>query len=195
MTSPGPAVSTGRLALTRLAQADLHDVYRVFSDPETWRHLPSGRHTRLEQSQVVIDDAASSWAAHELGAWAIRSAGPDRGGILPAHRFLGTGGVNMTPASVWNLGYRLAPETWGRGFATEIALAAVEAATSQAPVCPVTARVMSNNPASAAVAQRAGLDLIWEGPSQALVKRGTWGQIYANGEVSETALEWLIAHV
>ena len=29
--------------------------------------------------------------------------------------FIGTGGVNMTPALVWNLGYRLSPAAWGEG--------------------------------------------------------------------------------
>jgi RimJ/RimL family protein N-acetyltransferase len=192
---PPLPVSTQRLALTPLQLADVDAVFRVFSDAATWRHLPSGRHTDREQSRRVVEDAEDSWVTAGLGPWAIRVTDASASAELPAGTFIGTGGVTMTPTSVWNLGYRLSPESWGRGFATEVALAAVDAAAAWDADRPITARVMSNNPASGTVALRAGLSLIWEGPSTAAVKTGTWGQIYSDRDVSASAMEWLIANV
>jgi RimJ/RimL family protein N-acetyltransferase len=192
---PSLPVSTRRLALTPLQVGDMDDVFRVFSDAATWRHLPSGRHTDRQQSRRVVEDAEDSWATTGLGPWAIRVAEDSASADLAAGTFTGTGGVRMTPASVWNLGYRLSPESWGRGFGTEVALAAVDAAAAQNVARPITARVLSNNPASGTVAVRAGLSLIWEGPSTATVESGIWGQVYSDREVSGSELEWLIAHV
>jgi RimJ/RimL family protein N-acetyltransferase len=192
---PRLPVSTQRLALTPLQLGDVDDVFRVFSDAATWRHLPSGRHTDREQSRRVVEDAEDSWGTTGLGPWAIRVAENSATADLAAGTFIGTGGVRMTPASVWNLGYRLSPESWRRGFATEVALAAVDAVAARGEDRPVTARVMSNNPASGTVAVRAGLSLIWEGPSTAAGKSGTWGQIYSDRDVPASAMEWLIANV
>lgn len=187
--------STRRLALTPLQLVDVDDVFRVFSDAATWRHLPSGRHTDREQSRRTVEDAEDSWATAGLGPWAVRVAEASASAGLPAGTFIGTGGVMMTPVSVWNLGYRLSPESWGRGFATELAHAAVDAASAVDADRPVTARVLSNNPASGTVAVRAGLSLIWLGPSTATVESGMWGQIYSDRDVSPSEMEWLVANV
>lgn len=187
--------STRRLALTPLQLVDVDAVFRVFSDPATWRHLPSGRHTDREQSRRTVEDAEDSWITAGLGPWALRVTEASASPELPAGTFIGTGGVTMTPASVWNLGYRLSPESWGRGFATELARAAIDAAVAVDGERPVTARVLSNNPVSGTVAVRAGLSLIWEGPSTATVESGIWGQVYSDRGVSPSELEWLIANV
>jgi [ribosomal protein S5]-alanine N-acetyltransferase len=53
--------------------------------------------------------------------------------------------------------YRLGPEAWGSGVATEAATAVVDWATVHRPDRPVIARVRPDNIASAKVAARAGL--------------------------------------
>ncbi len=106
---PLPPVVTHRLALTPLQHDDVDDVFRVFSDAATWRHLPSGRHTDREHSRNVVEDAERSWIIAGLGAWAIRMGDTSASAELPVGSFIGVGGVTMTPASVWNLGYRLSP--------------------------------------------------------------------------------------
>ena len=120
-----------RLAFSPLTPDDLESVFGVFSDPDTWRHLPVGRHNTREQSRRIVDDAIKSRREHGIGQWAVRVGDRGSDDALRAGTFVGTGGVNMTPAPVWNLGYRLSPATWGRGFATEIAIAAVVAVRAQ----------------------------------------------------------------
>ncbi|SDQ24101.1 Protein N-acetyltransferase, RimJ/RimL family [Curtobacterium sp. UNCCL20] len=183
---PAQEIRTDRLLLTPLTPADIDDVHGVFSDARTWTHLPTGRHTVKDASVDLVQRKIGGRARHGLGSWAVRSAAD--------HVFLGVGGVDMTAAGVWNLGYRLRPESWGNGYATEIARAAVSAAHEIAPVVPITGRVLTNNPASAAVLERAGLSLVWQGSTSAALPAGVERQVWADRALSRTQRAWLVAN-
>ncbi|WP_439693534.1 GNAT family N-acetyltransferase [Curtobacterium sp. SP.BCo] len=183
---PPQEIRTDRLLLTPLTPADIDDVHGVFSDARTWTHLPAGRHTVRASSVDLVQRKIGGRARHGLGSWAVRSAAD--------HAFLGVGGVDMTAAEVWNLGYRLAPSAWGNGYATEIAHAAVHAAHDVAPEVPVTGRVLTNNPASAAVLERAGLSLVWQGATSAALPDGVERQVWADRALTRTQRAWLVAN-
>jgi len=141
------------LVLERLTSAHLEGLHLVFSDPRTWEHLPSGRHTSYATTAALVDRCAESWDEFGLGPWAVLEDGA----------FVGMGGVNMSLGGLaWNLGFRLSPAVWGRGLASSVARAGVAAARELGTV-PVTARVLVANPASQRVVQRVGLSLVWEG--------------------------------
>ena len=183
---PAQEIRTDRLLLTPLTPADIDDVHGVFSDARTWTHLPTGRHTVKDATVDLVQRKIGGRARHGLGSWAVRSAAD--------HVFLGVGGVDMTAVGVWNLGYRLRPESWGNGYATEIARAAVSAAHEIAPVVPITGRVLTNNPASAAVLERAGLSLVWQGSTSAALPAGVERQVWADRALSRTQRAWLVAN-
>lgn len=76
-----------------------------------------------------------------------------------------------------NLYYRFDSDHWGPGYAAQAASAVVEWALRQGPDAPLVAVMATNNPASARVAERVGLQLsdrqhdrdpvehvIWEAP-------------------------------
>ncbi|HEY0259547.1 MAG TPA: GNAT family N-acetyltransferase [Lacisediminihabitans sp.] len=190
---PSSISTTARLLLAPLNQADIDDVFRLYSDPATWRHLPSGRHTDRTQSLKLVERTMASRADHGLGQWSVRLRESVDG--LSAGSFLGVGGVTMTAGDVWNLGYRFTPPSWGHGFATELSTAAIAAARQRHPDRPVTARVLSTNPASAAVARRVGLTLVWEGQRSAGDGAGRTGQIYSDRPLSGPSLDWLIENL
>ncbi|THJ66933.1 GNAT family N-acetyltransferase [Arthrobacter echini] len=190
---PITSVTTTRLALTPLSPGDLANVFEIFSDPRTWAHLPSGRHRRQEQSEALIAAGQRSWDESGAGPWAVRVGEAGGPGGLPPGAFIGIGGVTLTGSGLWNLGYRLTPATWGHGFATELAAAALSAAATADPTAPVMARVLSNNPASSAVAERAGLTLRWEGPARDAVAADVCRRIYADRAFTGAQIEWLIA--
>jgi RimJ/RimL family protein N-acetyltransferase len=184
-----------RLAFSPLTPDDLESVFSVYSDPDTWEHLPVGRHNTREQSRRIVDDAIKSRREHDIGQWAVRVGNRESDDALVPGTFIGTGGVNMTPALVWNLGYRLSPATWGRGFATELAIAAVVSVRARSDSLAITARVLSNNPASARVAVRAGLRKVWAGPTTAAAAAGITGEIFSDRDLGDDALRWLIDNV
>jgi RimJ/RimL family protein N-acetyltransferase len=184
-----------RLALSPLNPADLESVFGIYSDPNTWQHLPVARHHTREQSKNNIDDSIKSRREYDIGQWAVRVGDQGADEALTAGTFISTGGVNITPALVWNLGYRLSPAAWGRGFATKIALVAVATVRAQNDSVAITARVLSNNPASARVAVRAGLHTVWEGPTTAATAAGITGEDFSDRDLGDDALRWLIENV
>lgn len=183
---PPQEIRTDRLLLTPLSPADIDDVHALFSDARTWTHLPTGRHTARATTIDLVQRKIGGRARHGLGSWAVRSSAD--------HAFLGVGGVDMTAGGVWNLGYRLTPSAWGNGYATEVALAAVAAARDVGTDVPVTGRVLTNNPASAAVLGRAGLSLVWQGSTSAPTPGGVERQVWADRALSRTQRAWLVAN-
>ena len=94
----------------------------------------------------------------------------------------------MRQDAFWNLGYRFAPEAQGRGFATELASAAVEAARERRPELPVVAYLLENNPASAAVARKVGLALRHRGPDAGNPDPSAVRLVFADRALSEAEL-------
>jgi len=200
VTSSSTARRTARLRLDPLTPADAEDVLRVYGDPDTWRHLPEGRLTGIDQALEHIESSERSLREHGLGTWAVRVDAAGADASLPEGAFIGSGGLRyLDDGDVWNLGYRLEPRAWGRGLATEIAVATLEAAAEVAPHVPVTGRVLANNPASVAVLEKLGFTLVWEGP-RANVPAPEDGstpplrRVYSDRALTPTAYDWLVAH-
>lgn len=156
--APAPPLRSARLLLSPLSHADVDAVHAIFADERTWRHLPSGRHTDVEQTVTMIERSLESLAEHGCGSWAMRLV--EDGPLGP---LLGVGGATWSTVGCWNLGYRLAPEAWGKGFATEVARAGIVHARRAEPDAPVTARVLATNPASIRVLDHVGLTQVWRG--------------------------------
>ncbi len=169
---------TERLQLDPLDRDHTDQVHAIYSDPETWRHLPTGRFTDPAKTAAMIERARRSWLSVGLGPWAVRLrpgvaeppipdpddpdpddpdlAGPDR-------PVIGTAGCALLGVPAWNLGYRFTPAAWGHGYATEAGVAALAAARQARPDVPVTARALTANPASIRVLERIGLTQVWRG--------------------------------
>jgi RimJ/RimL family protein N-acetyltransferase len=158
-------VRTKRLDLDAVVPGDLDEHYALMSDPGSWRHLPSGRHTSPERTVEGIEHSVRHWARDGLGYWTarLREDLPDAG--LAAGSVVGTGGCAVRDgATWWNLYYRLTPPAWGRGLAAEMVTAAIDAAHAVDPDRPVVAYLLEHNRESRGRAERAGLELVWRGP-------------------------------
>jgi len=70
------------------------------------------------------------------------------------------------------LGYALAPEAWGKGYASEAVEAMVEAGFSLTPAVEINASVRVENPASRRVLEKAGLLFVATGPQGAPARGG-----------------------
>jgi RimJ/RimL family protein N-acetyltransferase len=183
---PQQEIRTGRLVLTPVTPADIDAVHELFADARTWTHLPAGRHTSRAETEDLVQRKIGGRVRYGLGSWVARAA--------DSRAFIGLGGVDRTAGGVWNLGYRLAPEHHGHGYATELARAAIDAAHDVDPALPVTGRVLTNNPASARVLARVGLTQVWQGPSAAGGPDGVECQAWSDRELTRAQLDWLIAN-
>jgi RimJ/RimL family protein N-acetyltransferase len=192
-------LETLRLRLDPVTESDVADIFRIYGDAGTWRHLPAGRFTRIEQAEEYVRRSQKSCDEHGLGSWAIRIGPAGAEAALPEGTFIGTGGVrHLDGGDIWNLGYRLDPSAWGRGFATEVATTALAEAERLPSHSPVTAGALVINPASIAVLEKIGLHLIWEGLSLDSRLHGadpenSQRRIYSNRRLEPASYEWLIS--
>lgn len=147
-------VLTPDLALTQVAMEDLPETHRLHADPAVWRHFPSGRHTSLAQTRTMLEQFVGDWDAG-VGYWTARTR--DTGD------YAGIGGCRLRAGVAWNIYYRVDPVYQGRGLATQIARAGMDAAATVDPTLPVSAFLLEHNLASRAVAEKLGLRLAWRG--------------------------------
>lgn len=148
-------VRTARLRLDAVRSEDTEPVFALNADPRLWQHLPSGRHTSVEQTRAQLERYAAAWDDDGLGYWTARDHEDDR--------VVGIGGVTLRDGTVWNVYYRFAVEAQGRGLAHELAGAALDAARRTRPDLPVVAYLLEHNTASRRLAERLGLTLVWRG--------------------------------
>lgn len=191
-----------RLVLDIPAPDDCAEIFATTSDRRTWAHIPGQRSADPKETAELVEMFREGWSVHGLSNWVVRLGLHHEDPLLRPGMFLGTGGVHLfdpPPAGpFWNLGYRFAPQGWGRGFATEVASKAVAMARDAKPTAPVIARVLSTNPASAKVAQKAGLKLAWEGaPSEetiaAVGQKSVRRLIFADRDLEPGMLDWLVS--
>lgn len=102
------------------------------------------------ESARYLADFCRVWECGELGYWTVRYQ----------DRVAGFGGVQpklWRDRWCWNLYYRVAPDLWGLGIATELAREAIAAGARVHPDWPVLVETRPWNAAAIAVAERVGL--------------------------------------
>ena len=175
------SVRTARTVLRVPSLGDVDAVHRVYGDPATWTHLPAGVHG-WDATATMVTRMVMGWAEHGLDDWVVTD--------VHSGDVRGTAGTRRVEGRLLrNLGYRLAPAVWGRGLATEVARAALAAAHEHDAGTPVTARVLTNNPASVRVLEKIGLEVVFEGPRD----DGLVRQVYADRPLSPDDLAHLIS--
>lgn len=182
IAAPLPDVRTERLDLRRFDHGDLDELTALFAEPEVWRY-PYGRGLTARETADFLDRQISGWEVAGFGCWVART--------LDGGRIIGYVGLSVPtflpeilPAV--EVGWRLAPAAWGRGYATEGARAALDEGFRTLRLEQVCSLPQAGNDASLAVAERLGLTLKREvqlpaterrGPLTALlyeIERDTW---------------------
>jgi RimJ/RimL family protein N-acetyltransferase len=188
-------VQTPRLRLDAVVPEDLDEHFALMSDPDVWRHLPSGRHTTPERTMEGIWHSVDHWTRDGLGYWTARLRDHLPGTTLRAGAVVGTGGCALrVGTSWWNLYYRLTPPAWGKGLAAELVTAAMDAAHAVAPDRPVVAYLLEHNVESRGRAERSGLSLVWRGPDVGNPDPDAVRLVYADRPIERQLLDRITAH-
>jgi ribosomal-protein-alanine N-acetyltransferase len=147
-------VETARLRLRPFAAEDVAAYAAIRADPEVMRHMPGGaaRAARAaEDAARIVQDFAALWRAGGPGPWAVvdRATGA----------LLGHGGLRPLPGlgGETEILYLLARVAWGRGIATEVALAARDAGFGGFGLDRLVGYAAPANLASCRVLEKAGL--------------------------------------
>jgi RimJ/RimL family protein N-acetyltransferase len=144
---------TARLNLREFAKSDFDAVFAYSSDPKVTRYLFFGPRdadsTTLYLEELLASQRERPRTRFELAVEEISSG-----------RVIGACDLSFIEPHVVDLGYMLGAQEWGKGFATEIALALIDAAFFDLRAERVISTVDVNNGASIRVLEKIGMR--WE---------------------------------
>lgn len=146
-------VQTRRLLLRPVTFDDAESIWRIHSDPRTNAYNPAGPMVERASAERQAREWAMSWTTDGNGYWAIEEA-QSPGAVI------GFGGILALPwrgMRVYNLYYRLAPDAWGRGFASELVAAAIGRWRELGEDLPLVAYTTAENIPSQRTAIKGGL--------------------------------------
>ena len=151
-TKPCEEVRTARLVLRRWRRTDRPAFAALNADARVMEHLPSVL-TRAE-SDALADRIDRHFENHCFGLWALEIPG-----VVPFAGFVGLAvpafEAHFTPCV--EIGWRLAAEYWGEGYATEAALAALAVGFGELGFDEVVSFTVPENLRSRRVMERIGM--------------------------------------
>jgi RimJ/RimL family protein N-acetyltransferase/GNAT superfamily N-acetyltransferase len=142
-----PRLQTERLVLRAPGAQDIEPHAEMSTDPEVQRFLGGPRDPY--DAYVNLAAHAGHWLLRGYGGWAVQRR--DDGAFL--------GRVGLWQPSGWpglEVGWKLARHAWGGGYATEAARAVIGYAWTVIGATELISLIVSENEASARVAQRLG---------------------------------------
>jgi RimJ/RimL family protein N-acetyltransferase len=150
--SAGPTLGTERLILRPWRPEDLEPFAALNADPRV--AAPLGGPADRAFSDALAARFSNSFAEHGFGYWAVELPG-----VAP---FIGALGLSVPgfdapfmPAV--EIGWRLAFEHWGKGYATEGARAALDFGFNEANLAEIVSFTAKINTRSRAVMERLGM--------------------------------------
>lgn len=142
---------TDRLAFREWNEDDLDRFHAICSDQRVMQHVGDGRVWSRERTGQFIHAAAESFRQHGYCQWPLIHKA-DR-------RLIGYCGFVNTESTP-EIGWRLAPEYWGQGLATEAAQAVFKHGMATLGFQRVIATVHAANVASIRVIEKLGMTLV-----------------------------------
>lgn len=138
-----------RLSLRRPQSNDVAAVYHYAHDTEVTRFLAWPRHNSPDDSEHFLQVAAEGWRNGDYLVWIIE----DKRGVV------GAIGAELSNTNA-GIGYVLARECWGKGYATEALGVVCSALFQYSPVKSIWAFCVAENPASQRVLEKSGFDFV-----------------------------------
>lgn len=148
-----PILETQRLKLRGWQQTDLAPLARINADPRVMAFAPNGT-LSFEQTQASIERFNNHFKEHAFGIWAVE--------LKEQGELIGRVGITVptwqapfTPCI--EIGWRLAYEHWGKGYATEAADAVLRYAFNVLNIKEIVAFTVPTNNASQKVMEKLGM--------------------------------------
>lgn len=146
---------TERLILRELMPADAEGMFDMNSDPDVHRYLGNKPVKSIEQSIAEIEFIRKQYVENGIGRWAVieKTSG----------NFLGWSGLKLITETTnnhinyYDLGYRFSKRFWGKGYATETAIAVIHYGFTELKLNEIIGIADINNLGSIHVLEKVGL--------------------------------------
>lgn len=145
------SIETKRLILREFQPKDVHQIAPILANPQVMKFSPTGILSAL-QTQEKIDGFITSYKEFGFGKWAVI--------FKESNQLIGYCGIaieqidNVTEREI---GYRLHPNFWGKGLATEAASATIQYGFEQFKFTDIIGIVNPANTASVRVLEKIGM--------------------------------------
>jgi len=118
-------IETERLILRDMQLTDVDGMFALDSDPKVHLYLGNNPIAKKEEAIKSITYIQQQYQEHKIGRWAvIEKASGD---------FIGWSGLKLNTEeklndhiNFYDVGYRFIPKYWGKGYATETAIATLQ---------------------------------------------------------------------
>lgn len=147
-----PSLRTDRLLLRPWHESDLEPFAALNADPAVMEHFP--KPLDRAESDAFVARVRAHFAREGFGFWAVEAPGvSDLVGLVGLARppFV----AHFTPCV--EVGWRLARDHWGKGYATEAALASIRYGFERIGLGEIVAFTVPENARSRAVMERLGM--------------------------------------
>lgn len=134
---------------------DVNEYFRIYGAYETNLYNPFGPVPDMDTAESDLQKRIDHWDAHHFGVWVIATK------EAPDH-IIGFGGLSYKmygDTQRINLGYRFEQQAWGKGFATELAVASIDYGLYTLKLPEIHAIVRPANAASIKVLAKSGMIL------------------------------------
>jgi ribosomal-protein-alanine N-acetyltransferase len=153
MNSQFPSIRTPSLTLRPLQPADADALYQIYKTEGVLQYFPNPVPPPLEKVERFIAGQGTHWEKHGYGNWGVLLEGKDE--------IIGWAGLQYLPElEETEVGFLLDRPFWGRGYATESALASLRFGFERFNLDHIIALVHPENLASQRVVEKCGLTYV-----------------------------------
>jgi ribosomal-protein-alanine N-acetyltransferase len=148
-----PVIATPRLRLRSWRDEDLDRLAEIYADPDVMRYIGPGTPANRAQTIRAMVRMRANWDQHGFGMWAVE--------VAESGELIGRQGLSLldqTPEI--EIGYCLAQDAWGHGYATESGRAAVRFAFEVLGLDHLAGITYPQNQASQRVLSKCGLGYV-----------------------------------
>jgi [ribosomal protein S5]-alanine N-acetyltransferase len=150
-----PTIQTSRFILRPFTPSDAEGIFQMDSDPEVHRFLGNRPIESKAQAQAIVDSVLHQYTENGIGRLVIEDK--------HTGEFIGWSGLklekNLRAFEYYDLGYRLRREFWGKGIATEVAIASLKMGFGELRLKEICAAAHVDNLTSSHILTKLGLIL------------------------------------
>jgi ribosomal-protein-alanine N-acetyltransferase len=144
-----PQIHTPHLFLRPFSLDDSTTLQRIYQDESVLRYFPDPSPPPLDKVERFLIHQQNHWEQYGYGNWAIT---PESDNVI-----VGWAGLQYLPElNETEVGYLLEPSFWGKGFATEAALASLRYGFDHFDFMYIIALIHPENIASRRVIEKCG---------------------------------------